>query len=87
MTSIFPSGRFGGRCKFVNMRFVRLWHVCVEVNKETETVPCDSVFEGIFVSAVSEEYFDSSTFLLLFKKRIILNPLMKAPHIRPNNVH
>jgi hypothetical protein len=28
-TSIYPSsGRFEGRCKFVNRRFVGLWYVC-----------------------------------------------------------
>jgi hypothetical protein len=49
-------------------------------------VTCDFVCKGIFASAVLEEIRKPTlpTFLL-FKKRIILNPLMKAPHIRPND--
>jgi hypothetical protein len=41
-----------------------------------KAVPCDFVTEGIFASRVSEE---------ILKKNIILNPLMKAPHIKPND--
>jgi hypothetical protein len=47
------SGWLGGRCKFVNMRFVGLWHVCRGLGNR-EPVPCDFVCEGIFTSAVSE---------------------------------
>jgi hypothetical protein len=52
-----------------------------------KAVPCDFVCEGIFASAVSEEIMKPTlpTFLLLFKKMIILNPLMKAPYIRSND--
>jgi hypothetical protein len=57
----------------------------VEVNKEAGKL-CHVV---LFVRGYSFQQFrrSTSTFLLLFKKRIILNPLMKTPHIRPNDAH
>jgi hypothetical protein len=52
-----------------------------------KALPCDFVCEGIFASAVSEEIRKQTLplFYYYLKKRIILNPLMKAPHIRPNS--
>jgi hypothetical protein len=63
-------------------------------------VPCDYVCEGIFGGDTETDtsHFlllflkriilnPMTHFLLLFLKRIILNPMMKAPHIRANDAH
>jgi hypothetical protein len=67
------------------MRFVGLWHVC-RGQGNREAVPCDFVCEGIFVQQLRRRYgnrhLDFSTIIFL---NIILNPLMKAAHIRPND--
>jgi superfamily II DNA or RNA helicase len=47
-----------------------------------------SVQAGVVSSFGGDTETDTSTFLLLvFKKNIILNPLINAPHIRPNDAH
>jgi hypothetical protein len=49
--------------------------------------PCDFVCERIFASAISEEIRKPTLRLFYYylKKILFLNPLMKAPHIRPSD--
>jgi hypothetical protein len=64
-------------CKFVNVRFVGLWQVCIRgYLGNWEVVAYDFVCEVLFASAVSEEIRKST--LRLRQKKIILNPLLKA---------
>jgi hypothetical protein len=56
----------------------------VEVNLgNREAVTCDFFCEGIFASEYENKHFDFST--VIFFLNIILNSLMKAAHIRPND--
>jgi hypothetical protein len=68
-----------------NMRFVGLWHVR---RGDLETAKQCHVCEGIFASAFRRRYgnrhFDFSIIGIIFLRGIILNPMMNAPHIRPN---